>query len=135
MAPVLMLMGQWAAEGAGGSGWVEFHMAQGGQEMVGRAKSRAPQARWKRMMAIYPEGSSVRADFFDSQNHTIHYRLDYSDGTTLRFMTDRVAGAPVRTLTYESRGPDRLSYRFETGGRTTDSGTLYARAELRPLTE
>ena len=87
------------------------------------------------MMAIYPEGSSVRADFFDSQNHTVHYRLNYSDAETLRFVTDPAAGAPVRMLTYERSGPDRLTYRFETGGKTVDSGTMNARVELRPLTE
>jgi hypothetical protein len=135
MAPVLMLAGQWAAEGAGGGGWVEFHMAPGGREMIGRAKGRGPQARWRRMRAIFPEGPAVRADFFDAQDHIIHYRLGYSDASTLRFVSDPGAGAAVRTLTYEKLGPEDLRYRFETNGRTVDSGTLSPKAELRPLTE
>jgi hypothetical protein len=134
MPPLRMLLGRWAVEGAG-RGWIEFHMSRDTKEIIGRAKPTGAGAQWERMMAIYAEGSPVRADFFESRGRIIHYRLDYFDAHTLRFVTDPSSGGPVRTLTYEKHGQGRLSYRFETDGRTTDSGRLYATAELRLLTD
>jgi hypothetical protein len=123
-APLEMLLGRWAGRGPNG-GLVEFHAGRENKEIIGRAKPRTPGAQWKRMMTIYPDGATVRADFFEGPGRTIHYKLESFDATTLRFVSG------LHTLIYRRLGT-ALSYRFATDGKTTDSGILYFSVVLLP---
>jgi hypothetical protein len=127
-----MLLGQWAVHG-GKPGFVEFRLDRKRQEIVGNA--RAADAPWRTMMVISADGDSARADFFPVGGETIHYRLDYADGTRARFVTNAKPGAPVRSITYRRQGSEQISYSFETNGRVVESGTLEPVTLVRPLTD
>jgi hypothetical protein len=126
-----MLAGVWKAAGKGGMVEFQYDMNAG---MIGRARP-DNQSAWHRMMVIHHQDDKVRADFYDMKGNVIHYNLDLADGPTLRFVEDAAPPATQRRIVYRQDGPDRLLYRFETGGKVTDSGVLVATAELRPLTE
>lgn len=129
-----MLLGQWAVRGEK-AGFVEFRLDRERQEIVANARSARAGVPWRTMMVISPDGNSARADFFPMRGEIIHYRLDYADGTRARFVTDGKAGASVRSITYARQGAERLSYRFETNGKTVESGVLEPVTIVHPLTD
>lgn len=131
MAQLKMLVGEWKAVGKGGKVEFFYDMTAG---MIGRAKPDGASA-WRRMMLIHPDGSEVRADFYDTKGRVTHYRLDVANGHTLSFVEDPASGSAQRRIIYEKVDPDHLSYHFETGNRVIDSGTLAMIAEVRPLSE
>ena len=126
MTPVRMLLGEWAAQGR--NGLVDFHFNARSGSLIGRARSLADGAKWRNFLEIYSEGTSgpLHADFWDLNSRITHYQLELATGRMLRFADKR------HSLVYEEQSPDRLSYRFETEGRITESGTLVRAANLRP---
>ncbi|MEA1676114.1 hypothetical protein [Nitrospirillum sp. BR 11163] len=66
------------------------------------------------VMTMYAEGGHLRADFFDTVGHVIHYRVtDLEPGHRVQFTSDPAPANPTFRLTYEGLAGGRLAVRFE----------------------
>src|SRR5258708_2783156 len=68
------------------------------------------------LMMIYREPGAVRlrAIYFDTEDHVIHYTVEpSSDGQAVQFIGDASPANPRFRLTYRKTGADTLSIRFE----------------------
>jgi hypothetical protein len=122
-APLAFLIGDWVGEGGGGpgqgSGEFSFHLDLGGAILIRKNISHYPATKDKPayahtdLMIIYFE-STLRAIYFDDENHTIHYAVEpLADGKGVRFLSDAVATQPRYRLTYRKTGDDRVAIQFE----------------------
>jgi len=66
------------------------------------------------LMTIYRQGNLVRADYFDSEGHVIHYTATHrvADKSWV-FIGDTVAGQPRFRLTYTETSANELKLAFE----------------------
>ncbi len=136
--PVRFLVGDWVGEGSSkaGQGQGSFSIKEdlGGSILVRRDHTDYPAANGKPafsldvMMVIYAEGGQLRANFFDSEKHVIHYTAkSVVPGTSVQFVSEQASGAPAFRLTYTKTGDDKMSVKFELAppGKP-DSFTTYA---------
>jgi hypothetical protein len=66
------------------------------------------------LMTIYRQGNLVRADYFDSEGHVIHYTATRrAADKSWVFLGDVVAGQPRFRLTYTETSPTELKLAFE----------------------
>lgn len=96
------------------------HMAEGGDlDMV---------------MTMYEEGGHLRADFFDTTGHVIHYHVtELAPGRRIQFTSDPAPAAPTFRLTYEGLAGGRLAVRFEIAPPGPQpSFTLFTEGTLSP---
>lgn len=108
LAPLQPLTGEWAGEGAGGTGGFSFERALQGKVVVRKnfAEYPAPRPRHDDLMVIYAEGAALRADYWDSEGHVIRYTVEATPQKIV-FASERFR------LTYTLDGPDRLGILFE----------------------
>jgi len=115
------LMGRWIGDGGGGqtgTGSFSFAPDAGGQVIVRRneavyhAQGGAAPERHQDLMVIYHAGPAVRAIYWDSEGHVIHYGLVEADAAQVAFVSDDAEGPRFR-LTYR-RTPAGLEGRFDT---------------------
>ncbi|HEX5957422.1 MAG TPA: heme-binding beta-barrel domain-containing protein [Hyphomicrobiaceae bacterium] len=120
------LLGDWRGEGGGapgeGEGAFSFTAELQGQVIVRRnyaeypATAERPAARHDDLMIVYREtpGADLRAMYFDSEGHVIHYTVEPSaHGRTVVFLSEIVPNAPRFRLTYTQTGDDTLALTFE----------------------
>jgi len=125
-AELQFLLGDWVGEGAGepGQGTGSFSFQTDLQEKILLRRNRAdypaskdrPAYAHNDLMVIYrpAEGKSLRADYFDNEDHIIHYTVTVSaDGRSVEFLSDIAEGSPRFRLTYGQTGAGRLAIRFE----------------------
>jgi hypothetical protein len=62
---------------------------------------------------VYRDGDALRAEFIDTEGHTIHYMAAPRPGGGVVFESPGSAQAPGFRLTYAASGADRLHIRFE----------------------
>lgn len=114
------LVGHWTAEGGGvqqGQGGFSFDREAGGQVLVRRnfaeypAHDGKPPERHEDLMVIAWEGPTVRATYWDSEGHAIHYRLTSPSAGQAVFLSDDPEGPRFR-LSYQ-RTEAGLKGRFE----------------------
>jgi len=61
-----------------------------------------------------PADSSLRAIFFDNENHVIRYAVTVpSDGNSIQFLSDAAPGGTRARMTYKRIGPDSVTETFE----------------------
>jgi hypothetical protein len=141
--PVRFLIGDWVGEGSSkaGQGQGAFSIKEdlGGAILVRRDHTDYPATDGKPafsldvLMVIYPEGGQLRATFFDSEKHVIHYTAkSVVPETSVQFVSVEAAGAPTFRLTYTKTGDDKMSVKFEIAppGKP-DSFTTYAEGVAR----
>jgi|SRR5215471_13803251 len=141
--PVSFLVGDWVGEGSSkagqGQGAFSIKADLGGAVLVRRDHTDYPAANGKPafsldvMMVIYAEGGQLRATYFDSEKHAIHYTAQsLVPGTSIQFVSGQAPGAPTFRLTYAKTGDDKMSVKFELAppGKP-DSFTTYAEGEAR----
>ena len=141
--PVRFLVGDWVGEGSSkaGQGQGAFSIKEdlGGAILVRRDHTDYPATNGKPafsldvLMVIYPEGGQLRATFFDSEKHVIHYAAkSVVPETSVQFVSVEAAGAPTFRLTYTKTGDDKMSVKFEIAppGKP-DSFTTYAEGVAR----
>ena len=117
-APFGFMLGDWTAAGngtgAGAGGSSAIHMALGGRAIERRdriiPKDGAPFDAW---MIVYPEANGIRAEFFDSEGHIIHYAGRVVAAGCVQFLSEGSAIQPGYRLTYQSLKPDVLHIKFE----------------------
>src|ERR1700731_2127914 len=119
------LVGRWTGEGSTadqGAGVGAFSFAPDLQGKVLVRKNFAeypktnskPAYRHDDLMIVYRDGIThdLRAIYFDSEDHLIHYVIN-SSGNGVVFLSEGTVDTPRFRLTYTSTGPDSLRLRFE----------------------
>ncbi|MFN8546629.1 MAG: hypothetical protein U0527_01315 [Candidatus Eisenbacteria bacterium] len=111
LRPLAFLLGEWASPGSGqpgeGTGTAVFRRDLQNQVIVRSsyaeypATDQKPGTRHDDLMVIYVEGGGeVRADYFDSERHAIHYTVQSPGADQAVFLSDVAEGAPRFRLTY-----------------------------------
>lgn len=113
-------LGTWVGAGSGqpGQGSGEFTFVPELQDAVLVRHSYAeypaskdkPAYRHDDLMVIYANGT--RADYWDNEEHVIHYAVDVSEGK-LVFLSDAAQPGPRYRLTYVKTAADVLKLTFE----------------------
>jgi hypothetical protein len=55
------------------------------------------------LLYLYPEGSAIKANYFDNEGHTIHYDVTTPTPTTAIFLSDPATPGPQFRLVYERK--------------------------------
>ncbi len=104
-APLSFLLGSWQGVGKDGANSGEFSFAPqlGERVLVRHNAATAGGNRHEDLMVIYPEGAAFRAEYWDNEGHTIHYRVATSEGEAV--LTSEEGPGPRFRLTYH-KSPD-----------------------------
>jgi hypothetical protein len=122
LAPLDFLIGDWDAVRAkadDASGKTTFSRAL--QDRVIERKNFAdyptangrPASRHDDLMLIYTTAAAVRADYFDSEGHVIHYAVTSPAANQAVFLSDANPGEPRYRLSYKLGQDGQLEGRFE----------------------
>jgi hypothetical protein len=141
--PVRFLVGDWVGEGSSkagqGQGAFSIREELGGAILVRRDHTDYPAANGKPafsldvLMVIYAEGGQLRATYFDTEKHVIHYAAQsVVPGASVQFVSEQASGAPTFRLTYAKTDGDKMSVKFELAppGKP-DSFSTYAEGTAR----
>lgn len=118
VAALGFMVGDWRGDGqgvgAGAGGDSAMHPDLGGRVLVRRdhVLTKAGGA-FDIYMIVYPDQNGLRAEFIDTEGHTIHYAATPGPGPKVTFVSPGSAQAPRFRLTYAAVNPDRLHIRFE----------------------
>jgi hypothetical protein len=125
-APFEYLLGNWVGEGGGqpgqGTGEFSFHPDLQNRILVRRSYAAYPPTkdrpafRHDDLMVVYRESDTepLRALYFDSEGHVIHYSVTASsDRKTIEFVSEVSPSSPRYRLTYDRTGSDTLTLKFE----------------------
>jgi hypothetical protein len=124
LEPLGFLLGDWQAEGGGkpgeASGGFTFASGLQGRVIVRTnhaeypATADKPSSRQEDLMVLYPtESGEIRADYYDSEGHVIHYVGSTPSGSELTLVSEVSSGAPRFRLGYKLRADGVLDGRFE----------------------
>jgi hypothetical protein len=102
-APFSFLLGDWRGEGKEGSGEFSLGPELGGRVLVRHHAATVGATKHEDLMVVYPEGSAFRADYWDNEGHTIHYRVATGEGQAV--FTSEEGPGPRFRLTYR-KNPD-----------------------------
>ena len=117
-APLAFLIGEWTGEGGGGpgqgSGGFSFLPDQDGTVLVRKNRADYPASKDRPasshtdLMIVYQEDAKLRAIYFDSEDHVIHYDVEpSSDRKSVQFLNKNYR------LTYSKTGADTVAIKFE----------------------
>jgi hypothetical protein len=125
-APFEFLLGDWVGEGGGqpgqGTGEFSFHFDLQNHILVRKNYAAYPPAngrpafRHDDLMVVYreSENSPLKAVYFDSEGHVIHYSVVVSsDKKTFEFVSEAQPSSPRYRFTYIKWGSDNLALKFE----------------------
>ena len=113
------MIGKWKGAGSGepgpGQGAFSFLPELNGQILVRRSFNQlASGQRHEDLMIVYPDGKALRAIAFDTEGHTIQYKVTLPGRNTAVFESD---GSPRYRLSYALDGKN-LNGKFEVDGKT-----------------
>jgi hypothetical protein len=125
-APFEYLLGDWVGEDGGqpgqGTGEFSFHLDLQNHILVRKNYAAYPPAngrpafRHDDLMVVYreSENSPLKAVYFDSEGHVIHYSVVVSsDQKTIEFVSDVLPSSPRYRFTYVKTGSDHVALKFE----------------------
>src|SRR5262249_51772308 len=74
-----------------------------------------PASRHDDLMVVFVEGDKLKADYFDTEGHTIHYLINVNAGkNSIEFLSEPSPAAPRYRLTYTGTGDaNTLKLKFE----------------------
>ena len=138
--PAQFLVGHWTGGGSGqpgqGSGSLSFTPDLQGSILVRKSFAEYPPANGKPgfrhddLLILFRENGSLKAIYFDSEQHVIRYSVSAVDnGVT--FVSDGLAAAPRFRFTYTSTGKDALKLKFDIAPPGKDFATYIEGAASR----
>ena len=143
------MVGRWTGEGTGapgnGVGEFSFEWDLGRNVLIRRsfaeypATPERPASRHDDLMVVFVEAGKLKAEYFDSEGHVIHYRvMPAADSKSVEFLSEPPAGAPRYRLTYTKAGdPNSMKLKFEIANpdknNKADVFTPYIDATLRRI--
>jgi hypothetical protein len=144
-APLSFLLGEWTGEGTGqpgqGSGGFSFLPDLENNVLVRKNRADYPATKDRAafshtdLMVVYRETGAVklRAVYFDSEGHVIHYTVDPSvDGSAVQFLSDASNSTPRYRLTYTKKSADVVGIQFDIAvPEKPDSFSTYLQATAR----
>ena len=119
------MQGKWVGEGTNetggqGSGYFTFESDLQGKAWLRRNHSEYPSTNGRPaavhedLMIVYADAGTVRAFYTDTENHTIPYRVSFSDDNkTVTFVSDLLAGQPRYRLAYVRLDPAHMTVALE----------------------
>jgi hypothetical protein len=110
-APLAFLQGDWLGEGKGSSAELSLKPELGGRILVRHHVANVGAERHEDLMVISPQGSAFHADYWDSEGHTIHYRVATTEGQAV--FTSEEGPGPRFRLTYRKNPDATLRIVFE----------------------
>jgi len=121
LSALTFLLGDWDAIGlpAGESGAFNFSLAVQDRIIVrtnyakNPARDGKPATRHDDLMVIFVEGNEVKADYFDSEQHVIHYVVQPRGPKDVVFVSEPRAGEPRYRLSYVLAANGQLKGSFE----------------------
>ena len=115
-------LGTWVGSGSGqpGQGAGEFTLEKSlqGAVLVRHNFADYPATKEKAayrhddLMVIYSDGEKTRAEYWDNEDHVVHYGVEVL-GNKLVFLSDEAQPGPRFRLTYVKSGTDALQLTFE----------------------
>jgi hypothetical protein len=124
-APLQFLAGTWQGDGkaedASGKGVTIFNWEVGHKVLMRRdrteypAMAQRPNFTYEALMVIYenPASKKIEAQYFDGENHVIHYNLvPGSPPDSAQFVSD-APGGPVFRLSYKLANQEELAVTFQ----------------------
>ncbi|HXX21888.1 MAG TPA: hypothetical protein VEO19_01910 [Terriglobia bacterium] len=125
-APFEYLLGDWVGEGGGqpgqGAGEFSFHLDLQNRILVRKNYAAYPPAngraafRHDDLTVVYRESekSPLKAVYFDSEGHVIHYAVAVSsDQKTIEFVSEVLPSSPRYRFTYVKTGSASVALKFE----------------------
>jgi hypothetical protein len=121
LSALAFLLGDWDAIDlpAGESGAFNFSLAVQDRIIVrtnyakNPARDGKPATRHDDLMVIFVEGNAVKADYFDSEQHVIHYVVQPRGPKDVVFLSEAKAGEPRYRLSYVLAANGQLKGSFE----------------------
>lgn len=121
LSPLLFLVGEWQAIDTppGETGSFTFKPAVQDRIIVRTneahyaATKERPASRHDDLLVIYVENGSIKADYFDSENHVIRYAVQASRSNHAVFVSDPSPGEPRYRLSYTAGADGILLGAFE----------------------
>jgi hypothetical protein len=121
-AALSFLQGTWDAkasgQGAAASGTYTFRLELGGHVLARHSTSQEAckgpatfDCEHGDLLYVYPEGSGLKAIYFDNEGHTIHYDVTTPEPGTVVFLSEASPGPQFR-LMYVLKG-DLMSGKFQ----------------------
>ena len=119
LEPLQFMIGKWKGVGSGepgaGQGAFTFLPDLNGKILVRRSVNQlAAGPRHEDLMIVFIEGQAPQAIYFDSENHTIKYKITFPAKNSAVFESDQ---RPGYRLSYVLDGKN-LNGKFEVGGKT-----------------
>jgi hypothetical protein len=124
--PYKFLVGAWTAAASGqpgeGKGTFSFAVELQGKVLVRRGRTDFPATPARAafshedLLVVYRDADTtpVRAIYFDSEGHVIHYAVSFSEGgKLLTFVSEANPPAPRQRLTYTQSADGTLKVKFE----------------------
>lgn len=121
LSQLRFLLGEWTAvdSAAGESGRFAFtlavqdHVMLRANEATYAATSQRPASRHDDLMVIYPDGGSLKADYFDNEGHVIHYAVQPRGADAVVFVSGAKTSEPRYRLSYSMGADGVLEGTFE----------------------
>jgi hypothetical protein len=121
VASLSFLVGEWQAIGTipGETGGFTFalgvqnHLITRTNYAVYEARDGRPASRHDDLMVIYREGDSLKADYFDSEQHVIRYVVQSKADREVTFTSEPTTTDPRYRLTYVKQTDGTLVGRFD----------------------
>jgi hypothetical protein len=135
------LIGEWVGEGSGtpgqGAGWFSLQPDLDGKILIRKNHAEYPATKDKPavihndLLIVYPDhsGQPRKAIYFDNEAHTIQYSITYTDKSII-FTSEKIPGAPVFRLTYDSLDVGTINVKFEMS-RDGNTFTMYTEGKCR----
>jgi hypothetical protein len=138
--PVAFLIGHWKGDGGGdpglGRGAFSFVSDLQGKVLVRRNFAEYPAANGKPafrhddLMIVYRDGKQLKADYYDNEEHVIHYTVRASPAGGAVFESDAAQPGPRFRMTYIPNGAVAITIKFEIAPPGKDFAT-YIEARAR----
>jgi hypothetical protein len=89
------------------------------------AASGRPAAKHDDLMVIYKDGATIKADYWDNEDHVIHYVITTPAPNTAVFLSPSSATTPGYRLTYTLDSPKVVSGQFDFSAPGTATFATY----------